>query len=103
MPNDNIKKFLQKTSQIESSGGKRLNHPEIQSGIHSGDSAVGQYGLMPDTIKELLNRTKEQSNPDVEALRVLPNETVQREIASNPVMEDEIAARLAPRRPIAKA
>jgi hypothetical protein len=95
MPSDNIKKFLEKTAQIESSGGKQLNHPEIESGIHSGDSAVGQYGLMPNTIKEILNRTKEQSTPDIEALRVLPNEVVNREIASNPMLEDEVARKLA--------
>lgn len=48
--------FLDAISQIESSGGQNLNHPIMQSGIQAGDQAMGKYGLMPNTIKELAHR-----------------------------------------------
>jgi hypothetical protein len=53
--NEQLKKFLKKISMIESSGGKNLNHPEITDpeSIHYGTSAVGEYGLMPLTAKDL--------------------------------------------------
>ena len=55
-PQPNYSDFLNTISQIESSGGKNMNHPVVQSGIQQGDHAIGQYGLMPNTISELLRR-----------------------------------------------
>ena len=52
------KKFLQLMSLLESSGGKNLKHEEITQGIHAGDTAQGQYGLMPNTIDEFKHRAK---------------------------------------------
>lgn len=48
--------FLNYISQIESSGGKNTNHPVVNSGVNAGDRAVGQYGLMPNTIKDTVKR-----------------------------------------------
>lgn len=48
--------FLKAISQMESSGGQNLNHPVVQTGIQAGQQAVGQYGLMPNTIEEMNNR-----------------------------------------------
>jgi hypothetical protein len=58
MPKPNKKElgFLKKTAEIESSGGKNLDHREIASGIHKGTAAVGRYGLMPNTLDEIRNR-----------------------------------------------
>jgi hypothetical protein len=47
-----LKKFLEKISQIESSGGKDLDHREMTHGMHKGTAAVGNYGLMPLTAKD---------------------------------------------------
>ena len=52
--------FLKAISQIESSGGTNLQHSTIQSGPQAGQTAVGQYGLLPNTINELNNRTRLQ-------------------------------------------
>ena len=52
------KKFLQLMSLLESSGGKDLNHQTMTRGIHVGDTAQGQYGLMPNTIEEFKHRAK---------------------------------------------
>lgn len=49
--------FLDAISQIESSGGKNINHPISNAPIHRGEQAVGQYGLMPNTIQEMANRS----------------------------------------------
>ena len=46
------------TSMIESSGGKNLKHKKMTSGIHEGDSAQGQYGIMPNTAEEFDRRSR---------------------------------------------
>lgn len=53
---EDIARFLQYISQLESSGGKNTNHPTMHTGIHAGDTAEGQYGLMPNTKDELMKR-----------------------------------------------
>lgn len=51
-----IAKFLQNIAKIESSNGRDMDHRVISSGIHAGDSAIGKYGLMPNTIDEFKAR-----------------------------------------------
>ena len=46
------------TSMIESSGGKNLKHKKMTGGIHEGDSAQGQYGIMPNTAEEFDRRSR---------------------------------------------
>ena len=53
---EDIQRFLHYISQIESSGGKNLDHPIIEKGRHAGTSAQGQYGVMPDTMTNLEDR-----------------------------------------------
>lgn len=49
--------FRDATAQIESSGGKNFKHKKMgEDSIHAGDSAIGTYGIMPNTIKEFSNR-----------------------------------------------
>lgn len=49
-------KLLEKIGQLESSGGANINHPEVESGPQAGETAIGQYGLMPNSIQEMVNR-----------------------------------------------
>jgi hypothetical protein len=58
----NIDDFLRIISQIESTGGQNLDHPEIKHGIQAGSQAMGRYGLMPNTVKELTNRAERQGS-----------------------------------------
>lgn len=51
-------RFLKAISMIESSGGKDLDHSTMESGIHAGDTAVGELGLMPNTVREIAGRIK---------------------------------------------
>lgn len=56
-------KFLQLMSLLESSGGKNTDHKQVTRGIQSGDSAQGQYGVMPNTVKEFQNRARLSNKP----------------------------------------
>lgn len=51
-----LEAFLARISQLESSGGLNTNHKTMETGIHKGSSAYGQYGLMPNTIREMAKR-----------------------------------------------
>lgn len=53
---EDIARFLHYISQLESSGGKNTEHSTITSGIHAGDAARGEYGLMPNTREEMMRK-----------------------------------------------
>lgn len=46
-------KFKRIISQLESSGGKNTKHATMKTGMHKGSTAIGQYGLMPLTIRDI--------------------------------------------------
>lgn len=79
-----IKQFLDVTRDIESSDGKNFNHPEMQGGMHQGQSAIGSYGLMPNTIKEFANRLK---TPELLELQNMSPEAMKARIESDPELE----------------
>lgn len=54
-----INQFLEALKQVESSGGRNTNHPVIESGIHAGESAQGELGIMPKTRQEIIKRYPE--------------------------------------------
>lgn len=87
--NSNIDSFLNTISMNESSGGKNLNHKQIKEGLHAGDSAVGQYGLMPNTIKEMAIRMG-KDNPMYQYAN-MKNSAVTDSMKKNPEHENEIA------------
>ena len=53
-----ILQFLIAIQGVESNHGRNLNHPEIinVNSIHFGDTAIGLFGAMPNTIK-LIDRS----------------------------------------------
>lgn len=53
---EQVKEFLRKMGLIESSGGIDTDHPTMQTGMHAGTHAVGEYGLMPLTAQDLDKR-----------------------------------------------
>lgn len=87
MDDDKINALLKKISQLESSGGTNINHDLIQSGIHSGDSAIGQYGLMPNTIEEIARRNQ------MKDVLAIPREELSNKFT--PEMENQVARKLA--------
>lgn len=46
-------RFLKAMAHIESNNGQNLNHQPAQIGVNAGDVALGKYGFMPNTIREL--------------------------------------------------
>lgn len=50
--------FLNAISQIESSGGQNINHPISNAPLQAGQQAIGEYGLMPNTIAEMAKRMR---------------------------------------------
>ena len=92
LSDDDINKFLDVIRQEESSGGKDTAHRMIQSGIHEGDSAMGQYGLMPNTVSEMANRAKRQGIASPDELDAIQNPSI---VNQNPELENQIAKQLA--------
>jgi hypothetical protein len=50
--------FLARISHLESSGGKNTQHKSIDYGLHSGTTAIGEYGLMPLTARDIARKSK---------------------------------------------
>lgn len=59
---EQIQEFLKKIAMLESSGGKNINHKTMESGLHEGDAAVGNYGIMPETMVEITRRYPSEHN-----------------------------------------
>lgn len=94
-PNKKELEFLRKTAEIESSGGKNLEHRELQSGMHAGSAAIGRFGLMPNTLDELRNRMLRSKIqlPGVD-LKSATKEQLAEAISNNPELEDAFATQL---------
>lgn len=96
---DKIKQFLSRISQLETSGGKNLKHRTINKGLQAGQTAIGRYGLLNNTIQEVLNRKKmaNELSPELAGLRNKDQEFVRQTLSNNPALEEEIAGSLAQR------
>jgi len=98
MPNDQSKlnRFLDAISQLESSKNKNVNHPVIESGIHEGDAALGQFALMPNTVREILNRAKlqKQMTPEMRQVYQAPDDELVNYLKTKPEFERLMAERL---------
>lgn len=83
--------------QLESSGGQNTQHEPMESGIQAGTTAIGKYGLMPNTVKELVNRRRVRgtSTPELQDLGQMPPDKMKEYIEANPQLEEELANELA--------
>ena len=61
-----LEEFKELTKLLESSGGKNLNHREISSGPNKGQKAIGSWGILPNTVDNMLNRRKNLDKTDIE-------------------------------------
>lgn len=88
--------FLHNMMQIESSGGKNTRHKPSTKGASPGDVAIGRWGLMPDTVREMYNRYKQNWNhPDLKIIGKLNNDQLTQHIKKNPDIELHLARSLA--------
>ena len=82
------KKMLNAISQVESSGGKNLQHKPMSNGQH----AFGRYALTPDTIRDTI-----KANPDLKAKHAqalaLQGDTIHKYMQDHQGLEDTIADR----------
>lgn len=72
-------RFKNIIKHLESSGGKNLNHETIQSGINAGQTAGGAYGILPNTLNNFVNTSRnkgEAIDPRLDAMTQLPSEVV---------------------------
>lgn len=88
-------------SQLESSGGKNTTHKPVESGVQAGDTAIGEYGLMPNTAQEMANRRRLKGQADEfdkQVIQAPSSEDVQAMLQKNPMgyqrYNEDIAARL---------
>lgn len=89
-----INNFLKAIEMNESSGGINTNHKRMNSGIHSGDAAVGNYGLMPNTVKNIAG-LMERGHPLRKKYLKMENSDIERSLSENPKHQKELATHLA--------
>ena len=85
----NSKRMLASIADVESSKGKNENYPAV-GGIHHGESAVGRYGLMPNTIRETVHMNRDLKSKYGKALN-LKGDDMRRYIHDNPDFENAVA------------
>lgn len=97
MPLTDQKRFLNTISQLESTGGQNTQHDPMTSGIQAGTTAIGKYGLMPNTVKELVNRRRIRgtSTPELQELGQMNPDDMKAYIEANPGLEENLANELA--------
>ena len=95
--------MLKALAEKESSNGYDIEHAPSTKGASPGDTAIGTYGLMPDTIQEMLSR-KLDSN--LENLKDAPDaevkDTIEKDIdipnylrrSGHASIEDQLAGKL---------
>jgi len=88
IPSYDHKKMLNAIMQVESSGGKNLNHKPTANG----DTAYGRWALMPGTIKDTIKSHKDLKSKYGKALS-LSGPNLSRYIQDNKGLEDVLADR----------
>ena len=91
------KTFLDKIKMIESSGGIDTNHETVDYGIHKGASAYGQYGLMPNTIREMTKRQRmaNKATDQIKPFENMDDESIKKTLNENPELEQYFAEKVA--------
>lgn len=92
-------KFLRTIAMLESSGGRDIDHKPIESGLQQGQQAIGKYGLLPNTVQELINRRRQSGEieSEIEDLNQLDQGTLRDRLEQNPDLQEKLADQLAER------
>lgn len=90
-------RFLWNIKQIESSGGKNLEHKPIKAGRFKGKRAIGRWGLLKPTVQELVNRMRSSGSltPEYQKLETMSRDQLDEHFRQNPQIELNLARRLA--------
>lgn len=84
--------FMDKIAQVESSGGKNFNHAQVTRGPQKGHTAIGTYGLMPNTVDEVVKSSGDESLHSLLGMSPSEKKTF---LESNPEVEKKVATHLA--------
>jgi hypothetical protein len=89
--------FLKLMSLMESSGGKNIQHQPITTGLQAGSTAYGQFGLMPNTVKEMAKRRKSNGSADDNDQQIInsDNDGITNTLQQHPELEQRYAQDLA--------
>ncbi len=89
--------FLWNIKQLETSGGQNLNHSPIKSGKFKGQRAIGKWGLLQPTIKELTNRMRLRGDDTTQYdhLANMSRDQLAQHFQENPQIELNLARELA--------
>ncbi len=92
-------RFLWNIMQIESSGGKNQEHPEIQNGSFKGQKAMGRWGLLIPTVMDLAKQRINAGDAPREIASLVHRtpEQIRTIIEKRPHIELELARTLANR------
>lgn len=90
---EKINQFLEAIALNETSGGKNLKHKTMRSGMHRGDTAIGQYGLMPNTVQEMAGRIRRDLGSDhpLAAYKKMDEKQMRESFKQNPEHEEDMA------------
>lgn len=88
---DQVDNFLDKVGINESSGGKNFEHRTITSGPQAGQTAIGTFGLLPNTVRETLKRAQD---PSLNYLNNMQDDQLKQHLEENPKIERKVARHL---------
>lgn len=83
-------KMLHTIAEVESSGGKYMNHRQLAGPIHTGERAFGKYGLTPDIIRETVRLNHDLKSKYAKATH-LKGDDMHRFMQDNPSLEHVVA------------
>lgn len=102
-----VDQFLNLISYMESSGGQNTDHKPV-GGIHNGEAAIGEYGLMPNTVREMAGRLQNrdsrlqlppnfQGAPEIEKYSNpnITDDQLREELTADPRLQKDIAKHMA--------
>lgn len=83
------KRMLNTIASVESQHGKLQNHKPL-GGMHTGERAIGKYGLTPATIRDTINMNHDLNSKHGKASK-LRGDDMRRYMEDNPGLEDTVA------------
>jgi hypothetical protein len=81
--------FKKLTSMIESDSNPDVIHPKMKSTMHKGTKAIGEYGLMPITAKDIV-ASKKNKDPLDEVIGNIDPTMIEEVLQDNPDKYNEL-------------
>jgi len=99
--------FLAPISTLESRGGRDIAHAKVNYGLHEGDTAMGNFALMPKSVKNVAGMLrsdksllrqhlgKDFRDPEVSDMHNMSEEEIAKKIKGNMPLQTRVARYLA--------